>query len=46
MTAVIQAQGLDKRYGRRWALTDCTLDIPAGGSSGWSDPTAPARPRC
>jgi ABC-2 type transport system ATP-binding protein len=30
MTAVIQAQGLGKRYGRRWALTDCTLDIPAG----------------
>jgi ABC-2 type transport system ATP-binding protein len=30
MTTVIQAQGLGKRYGRRWALTDCTLDIPAG----------------
>src|SRR6266498_991074 len=30
MTAVIQAQGLGKRYGRRWALRDCTLDIPAG----------------
>jgi ABC-2 type transport system ATP-binding protein len=30
MTAVIQAQGLGRRYGRRWALTDCTLDIPAG----------------
>jgi len=30
MAAVIQAQGLGKRYGRRWALTDCTLDIPAG----------------
>jgi ABC-2 type transport system ATP-binding protein len=30
MTAVIQAQGLGKRYGRRWALSDCTLDIPAG----------------
>jgi ABC-2 type transport system ATP-binding protein len=32
MTAAIQAQGLGKRYGhgRRWALTDCTLDIPAG----------------
>jgi len=30
MTVVIQAQGLGKRYGRRWALTDCTLDIPAG----------------
>ena len=30
MTAVLRAQGLGKRYGRRWALTDCTLDIPAG----------------
>jgi ABC-2 type transport system ATP-binding protein len=29
MTA-IQAQTLGKRYGRRWALSDCTLDIPAG----------------
>ena len=28
MTAVLQAQGLGKRYGRRWALTDCTLDDP------------------
>ncbi len=30
MTAVIEAQELGKRYGRRWALTDCTLAIPAG----------------
>ncbi|WP_248965681.1 ABC transporter ATP-binding protein [Sphaerisporangium perillae] len=30
MTAVLQAQGLGKRYGRHWALSDCTLDIPAG----------------
>jgi ABC-2 type transport system ATP-binding protein len=30
MTAVIRAQGLGKRYGRRWALSDCTLDVPAG----------------
>jgi len=27
---VIEAHGLGKRYGRRWALTDCTLEIPAG----------------
>jgi ABC-2 type transport system ATP-binding protein len=26
----IQASGLGKRYGRRWALSDCTLTIPAG----------------
>ena len=30
MTAALRAQGLGKKYGRRWALTDCTLDLPAG----------------
>lgn len=30
MNPVIEARGLGKRYGRLWALTDCTLDIPAG----------------
>ena len=30
MTTVLRAQGLGKNYGRRPALTDCTLDIPAG----------------
>jgi ABC-2 type transport system ATP-binding protein len=30
MTAVLQAQGLGKKYGRRWALTDCDLEVPAG----------------
>ena len=30
MTAVVRAQGLGKRYGRRWALSECTVDIPAG----------------
>jgi len=29
-SAVLRAQGLGKRYRRRWALSDCTLDIPAG----------------
>jgi ABC-2 type transport system ATP-binding protein len=29
-TAVIEATGLGKRYRRRWALSDCTLAIPAG----------------
>jgi ABC-2 type transport system ATP-binding protein len=27
---VIEASGLGKRYGRTWALRDCTLTIPAG----------------
>ncbi|HEY7947145.1 MAG TPA: ABC transporter ATP-binding protein [Acidimicrobiales bacterium] len=30
MTAVLEARGLGKRYGRRWALSDCTLSIPEG----------------
>jgi ABC-2 type transport system ATP-binding protein len=30
VTAAVQADGLGKRYGRRWALADCTLDVPAG----------------
>lgn len=31
MTApVIQTRGLGKRYRRRWALTDCSVSIPAG----------------
>ena len=27
---VVEANGLGKRYGRAWALRECTLDIPAG----------------
>lgn len=30
MTSALIADGLSKRYGRRSALKDCTLDIPAG----------------
>jgi ABC-2 type transport system ATP-binding protein len=30
MTAIVQACGLGKRYRQRWALAQCTLDIPAG----------------
>ncbi|MEV0349242.1 ABC transporter ATP-binding protein [Nonomuraea sp. NPDC050680] len=30
MTSVLQAQALGKKYGRRWALRECTIDIPAG----------------
>lgn len=30
MSAVLRAEGLGKKYGRKWALTDCSLDIPAG----------------
>jgi len=30
MTSALTADGLSKKYGRRTALSDCTLDIPAG----------------
>lgn len=30
MNAVVQAEGLGKRYRRHWALSDCTVRIPAG----------------
>jgi ABC-2 type transport system ATP-binding protein len=30
MSGVIEASGLGKQYGRKWALRDCTLSIPAG----------------
>jgi len=29
-TTAVDTLGLGKRYGRRWALTDCTLSIPTG----------------
>ena len=38
MTAVIEASGLGKRYGRRWALADCTLAVPAGRVAGLVGP--------
>jgi ABC-2 type transport system ATP-binding protein len=30
VSAVIETQGLGKRYRRKWALSGCTLSIPAG----------------
>jgi ABC-2 type transport system ATP-binding protein len=30
VNAVIETNGLGKRYRKKWALTDCTLSIPAG----------------
>jgi ABC-2 type transport system ATP-binding protein len=34
VTAAIVTTGLGKRYRRRWALSDCTLEIPAGRVTG------------
>jgi ABC-2 type transport system ATP-binding protein len=36
--AAIEARGLGKRYGHRWALADCTLTIPAGHVAGLVGP--------
>jgi ABC-2 type transport system ATP-binding protein len=33
MSTALEANGLGKRYGRFWALRDCSLDLPAGGIS-------------
>ncbi|MFE3448619.1 ABC transporter ATP-binding protein [Nonomuraea sp. NPDC059194] len=30
MSSVLEAQGLGKKYGKRWALRNCTIDIPDG----------------
>lgn len=30
MTAVVETQGLGKKYRRKWALQDCTLSVPEG----------------
>jgi ABC-2 type transport system ATP-binding protein len=37
-TLAIEARGLGKRYGHRWALADCTLAIPAGHVAGLVGP--------
>ena len=38
MAAVVEARGLGKRYGSRWALTDCTLSVPPGRVTGLVGP--------
>jgi len=30
VNTVLKAQGLGRKYGKRWALRECTIDIPAG----------------
>jgi len=30
VSAVLRATGLGKKYGREWALSECTFDVPAG----------------
>ncbi|WP_027863105.1 ABC transporter ATP-binding protein [Marmoricola sp. URHB0036] len=38
MNAVVAAHGLGKQYRRRWALRDCTLEIPTGRVTGLVGP--------
>jgi ABC-2 type transport system ATP-binding protein len=38
MTAVLETKGLGKRYRKRWALSDCTLSVPAGHVTGLVGP--------
>ncbi|HTX01205.1 MAG TPA: ABC transporter ATP-binding protein [Acidimicrobiales bacterium] len=38
MNAVLEADGLGKRYGRKWALSQCCLAIPAGRVAGLVGP--------
>jgi ABC-2 type transport system ATP-binding protein len=38
MSSVLTTDRLGKRYRRRWALTDCTLEIPAGHVTGLVGP--------
>lgn len=35
---VLEASGLGKRYGRRWALSECTLSVPPGRVAGLVGP--------
>ncbi len=37
-TSAVTASGLGKRYGRHWALSECTLSIPAGSVVGLVGP--------
>jgi ABC-2 type transport system ATP-binding protein len=38
VTAALQAAGLGKRFRRRWALKDCTVEIPRGRVAGLVGP--------
>ncbi len=38
MSAALRACGLGRRFGRRWALSDCTLELPAGHVTGLVGP--------
>jgi len=38
VTVALASDGLGKRYGRRWALSGCTFELPAGRVAGLVGP--------
>jgi ABC-2 type transport system ATP-binding protein len=38
MSAIVKAHGLGKQYRRRWALRDCSLEVPVGRVTGLVGP--------
>jgi ABC-2 type transport system ATP-binding protein len=38
VSVALEARGLGKRYGRRWALSGCTVEVPAGHVAGLVGP--------
>ncbi|MGO9885790.1 MAG: ATP-binding cassette domain-containing protein, partial [Solirubrobacteraceae bacterium] len=38
MSVALATRGLGKHYGRRWALSGCTLQVPAGHVAGLVGP--------
>ena len=38
MSVALATRGLGKRYGRRWALSGCTFEVPAGRVAGLVGP--------
>jgi ABC-2 type transport system ATP-binding protein len=38
VSVILRAEGLGKKYRSRWALSDCTVDIPAGHVTGLVGP--------
>jgi ABC-2 type transport system ATP-binding protein len=38
VSAALETRGLGKRYGRRWALSGCTVEVPAGRVAGLVGP--------
>ncbi len=46
MNQVLSAHGLRKRYGRRWALKECDLEIPSGHVVGLVGPNGAGKTTC